>query len=379
MRIAIITLVTPAQKVGAGEYLYQLIRELQHLDRENEYFVFTVEETANFFPLWADNFREIRVNLSRRGKLPSPLRRTLWLHTGFLKQCRRLGIDLIHIPNTQLMLWKTPLTVSSVLDLREWRMEHSHIIRTFYRRFANFMQARLSASVLTISESSKKDICCFLRIPEKKVRVTYLAASERFHPSLSPRETKELIRNEYGIQGDYALSVASFMKHKNIERLLKAFAEAKQQENFPLQLVLTGKTGDAHSGIRKTVSGLGLEKDTIFTGYVPDKHLPHLYSAAKFFVFPSLWEGFGLPVLEAMSCGCPVICSDIASLPEVAGDAALLVNPYEISEIAGAMRRIVMEPDAEKHLRQTGPVQAAKFKWRKTTEQTIGIYNEYRK
>jgi glycosyltransferase involved in cell wall biosynthesis len=367
-------LVTPAQKVGVGEYLHNLIRELQILDRENKYFIFTVKETEHFFSVKTKNFREIRVNFSHNGKLPSSMARTVWLHTGFLTQCRRLGIDLIHIPNTQLILWKRPSTIVSIMDLREWRMGHSNIIRTLYRRFANLTQARLSVSVLTISESSKRDIHRFLGVSEEKVNITYLAASDRFYNSPKPEEAKALILNKYGIQGEYILSVASFMKHKNIERLLKAVDYVKQCTDFSLKLVLVGKSGDRHSGIHKTVSKLGLKDDIIFTGYVPDEHLPHFFTAAKMFVFPSLWEGFGLPVLEAMACGCPVICSNIASLPEVAGDAALLVNPYQIAEIADAIIKITKEPETEQRMKHDGPAQAAKFNWCRTAKQTLEIY-----
>jgi len=376
MKIAINTLVTPAQKVGVGEYLHNLIRELQTLDMENEYFIFTIKETEHFFSVKAKNFRKIRVNLSRNGKLPSPLIRIFWLHTGFLSQCRRLGIDLIHIPNTQLILWKRPATVVTLHDLREWRMDHSNVVRTLYRRFANLMQARLSASVLTVSESSKHDICRFLGVSEEKVKVTYEAASDRFHSPPKPEEAKALIRNEYGIEGEYILSVASLMKHKNIERLLKAVGYAKRHADFSLKLVLIGKSGDARSRIHKTVSELGLRDDTIFTGYAPDEHLPYFYTAAKMFVFPSLWEGFGLPILEAMACGCPVVCSDIASLSEVAGDAALLVNPYQISGIVDAMLRITKYPETEKRMKHDGLAQAAKFNWRKTAEQTLEVYKK---
>ncbi len=376
MQIAINTLATPSKKIGAGEYLNNLITQLQMIDQENMYYIFTARETRHLFPLENQNFKEICVNIPQGIRGVSPVARTLWLHTGFLKSCRYLDTDIIHVPNTQLILWKRPATVVSIFDLGEWHMRRSHLIRTAYRKIANYAQARLSHSIITISESSRDDICRFLKVPDEKVTITYPGVSDRFLKKIQQSEARTMIRDTYGIREAFILSVASQIKQKNITGILEAIARIRHWQNFTRKLVLVGKPGNVSSEIQRAVSRLNLEKDVVFTGYVPDEHLPYFYAAAKMFVFPSLWEGFGIPVVEAMACGCPVICSDVASLPEVAGNAAVLVNPVNISEIAGAILEIEQNPEIENRLKIAGPVQARKFSYRLMAEKTLEVYEK---
>ena len=374
MRVAINTLVTRGKKIGVGEYLRNLIAHLEHIDRENDYYIFTAKDTRHLFPLHAENFHEVPVNVPQNIRIFSTAATIVWLHTSFLARCRTLDVDVIHIPNTQLMLWRNPATVVTLFDLAEWRMRHHHVIRASYRKLANYMQARLSRSIVTLSHFSRNDICRFLKVPADKVTVTPAAAADLFHRPIDAAEAKALVRKTYGADGEYILSVASHMKHKNIEGILRALGHIKRRRTPSWKLVLVGKADNARRGVRKAVTDLALEKDVIFTGYVPDEHLPYLYAAAKMLVFPSLWEGFGIPVIEAMACGCPVICSNVASLPEVAGDATLFVDPHNIAEIARAITKIEDDSELEKRLRKAGPIQARKFSYRRMAEKTLDVY-----
>ena len=376
MKVAIITLTSPALKVGAGEYLRNLLLHLPEVDSSNDYYVFTVPDTRHLFPLGGEKIHEVTVKLPRRGKLLYPLLRTLWLHSFFLLRCRRLGIDVIHIPNTQLMLWRKPATVVSIFDLREFHMPHSTYLRTWYRRIANTSQARLAASIQTLSKNSAKDIQRFLGAPEDKITVTYLAA-DRFHkPIFNKKEKRRLLQERYGIDGDFILSVASAMRHKNLEAIVRAAALFKEEQELPWKIVFAGKYGDALDDLRLTAVELDINKEIIFTGYVSDKDLEILYATASFFVFPSLWEGFGLPVLEAMAAGCPVLCSNVASLPEVAGDAALFFDPKSTEELAGIMRTLSADKELAARMREDGFNQAKKFSYREMARKTVLQYAE---
>lgn len=375
MKIAVNTLVTPAKKIGAGEYLRNLLIHLQEIDRVNKYFIFTSYDTYYLFPLKNPNFIEIRVHVKQNIKGLSPILRTIWLHTGFLYKCRRLKVDLIHVPNTQLILWYHPGTISSLLDLREWRYQRSRFIRTVYRKTANLSQAHLSRAVITISKSSKDDIVRFLKISKEKITITYPGIGEHFLKKIDPK-TASFVCNKYGIEKPYILSVASQIKHKNIAGILNALADIKQQGKLMRKLVLVGKSGRASSDINQIVSALGLEKDVLFTGYVPDEHLPDLYAMAKMFVFPSFWEGFGIPVLEAMSCGCPVICSNVSSLPEVVGEAALMVEPSDTNALVKAILSLENNPELENKLRKAGPERAVQFSYQFMAQQTLEVYHK---
>ena len=247
-----------------------------------------------------------------------------------------------------------------------------------YTRFNNFLHRqyvpqtlRNVDAVITMSEASRNDLIQFLRLPPDKVHVIPLATDVAFQPL--PAQHAAEVSARFGLRPPYVLYVGALEARKNLVTLLHAFARLRA--DFPdLTLAIAGRPRWKYSEIPHTLEVLHLGDAVHFTGYVPDADLPALYNAAAVFCFPSLYEGFGLPVLEAMACGTPVVCSAASSLPEVAGDAALLVPPNDIAALANALGRVMAEPALAGDLRARGLRRAATFSWDRTAEMTLAVY-----
>jgi len=209
-----------------------------------------------------------------------------------------------------------------------------------------------------------------LGLPEKKIKVVYEAAPEDLKPVKDKKISQKLFK-KYNLDGDYLLSVATLEPRKNLKRIIEAFKMLKTKN---LKLVITGKPG------WEDLNTLGFKKgnnNTIFTGYLKKREdLAALYSQALGLVYPSLYEGFGLPILEAMKCGCPVLTSNISSMPEVAGQAAILVDPLDVEEIARGLSELVNNQDLRKSLAKKGLAQVKKFSWEKTAQETLKVYEQ---
>jgi len=230
---------------------------------------------------------------------------------------------------------------------------------------------RGAAAVITDSERSREDILTHLSVKPGRVVSIPLAADRRFRPL--PAAEIAPVLHEYGVGQPYILYVGALESRKNLPRLLAAYARLREWSE-QWRLVIVGARKWKFSPIFDTVQALGLEPHVHFTGYVADEHLPALYAGADLFAFPSLYEGFGLPVLEAMACGTPVVTSNTSSLPEVAGDAAILVDPTDVEQIANAMWLVLSQPDVAAALREKGLARAAQFTWERTARETIAVY-----
>lgn len=215
------------------------------------------------------------------------------------------------------------------------------------------------------------DIIRYFKIPENKIKVIYLGVDEDYKP-LSETEIRK-VRQKYHLNYPFILYVGSLISHKNIPTLIKAFYKLKKY-GLPHKLVITGKRGWKYKNIFEIISKLNLQKDVVFTGYVQREDLPALYNAADLFVYPSLYEGFGLPPLEAMACGTPVITSNTSSLPEVVGNAGIMVDPYDIDGLAKAMYEVLTNEGLRAELRKRGLERAKMFSWKKTAEETLNVY-----
>jgi glycosyltransferase involved in cell wall biosynthesis len=241
-----------------------------------------------------------------------------------------------------------------------------------YRFWLPLAVRRLDA-IITVSTQSKEDIVRFLPVDEDKITVVPLAAGGAYRP-LAGNEVAAALQ-KYEISKPYILYVGSLESRKNLPRLLEAYAQLRRWSE-QWTMVIVGARKWKYAPIFETVQRLGLEPYVDFTGYVEEEDLPALYNGADLFVFPSLYEGFGLPVLEAMACGTPVVTSNTSSLPEVAGDAALLVDPYDVEEIAAAMRSILEDEALAADLRERGLVRAKEFSWKRTARETIAVYEK---
>ncbi|HUV05756.1 MAG TPA: glycosyltransferase family 1 protein, partial [Armatimonadota bacterium] len=228
-------------------------------------------------------------------------------------------------------------------------------------------------AIIAISESTKRDIVELLGAPEHKIYTTLLGVDPPYRPVSDER--KERVAREHGLGHSTILYLGTLEPRKNIPALLAAFSQARKSSPAKdCTLVLAGGKGWFFNQTFKLVEDLGLKESVRFTGYVPAEDLPALYSAATVFVYPSLHEGFGLPPLEAMACGTPVITSNASSLPEVVGDAGIMVDPYNVEELAGAILRVLCDPDLRQEMSAKGLERAKKFSWEETARQTLKVY-----
>jgi glycosyltransferase involved in cell wall biosynthesis len=237
--------------------------------------------------------------------------------------------------------------------------------------------ARRATLVLTDSLASQRDIEVHLGLPPGQLRCIYLAAGERFGPNPDPGDTE--IRSRYGLPDRYVLYLAGHDVRKNVAGLVEAFATVVQADD-DVTLVIGGRlpsqSGPLFFDPRPLVSALGMADDVLFTGWVDEADMPALYRGAACAVFPSRYEGFGLPVLEALACGTPLVASNAASLPELVGDAGFVLDPDDMQGMAGAILACLVDEPLASELRRRGPEQAARFSWSQTAQQTLAAYGE---
>lgn len=290
---------------------------------------------------------------------------------------RRLGLDLVHDPTgvTPLVFGAASARIAvTIHDVFAWSCPGtSSLLDTLiYRHWLPRVLPRVE-TVITDSHHSKTDIIRYLGVAAEKVQVIHLAISKRYRPATM--EEIAVARSRYNLAQNYILITGSVEERKNIRRLLEAYAQLRRGgEQRPL--VIAGARQRMSGGVMEAVRRLGLEHQVIFTGYVEEADLSAVYSGADLFVFPSLYEGFGLPPLEAMACGAPVVCSNAASLPEVVGDAALLFDPQDVDGIAEAMQRVLADTALRQEMRQRGLARAQQFTWERTARETAAVYRQ---
>ena len=227
--------------------------------------------------------------------------------------------------------------------------------------------------ILVNSHTTKRDLVKHLKVPGKRISVTLLGKDEHF-PETNDAYRNQMVREKYGLPESYLLFTGTLEPRKNITNLLKAYAKGRARES--LKLVITGKKGWLYEEIFETVQKLNLDERVVFTGFVGDDDLPFIYSMAKVFIYPSLYEGFGLPVLEAMACGVPVITSNVPSLVEVVGEAAVLVNPLDVEALARSIDEVVFNQATHHRLCRASVARAQNFTWERTAQETLKVISE---
>jgi len=289
---------------------------------------------------------------------------------------RNNHLDLIHDPTGVAPFLfgagkaRTVVTVHDMLALAY--PGTSTLIETLITRFWLPVVLPHMDAIVVDSHHTKNDILRFTRTPENKIHVVLIG--QRGFAPIDPVSAQAIL-NRYGLKAGYILTVSSFEPRRNLERLIKAYALLRQDgEERPL--VMLGKPRLSKSPLARLVEESNLGSHVIFPGYVPSDELPAFYSAADLFVFPSLYEGFGLPPLEAMACGTPVVASNASALPEVVGDAALMVDPYSVAALADGMRRVLADPALQAALQARGLKRAAEFSWTRTALQTLEVYKQ---
>lgn len=367
MRIAFDATAIPANRAGAGIYIFNVVQALAKIDACNRYFVYARTEFIAEFGIAQSNVTFLSVDCE------STLQRIFWEQTQLPATLARNGVQVLHSPHYTQPIRLPCRSIVTFHDMTFFTMPqvHGRFRRLFFQKMMRW-SARHADRLITVSESTRQDLIRVLSPPPGRVVTIAEAASERFRRLDPPSVAAVCTR--YELTPDrYVLFVGVLEPRKNLPALLEAFARI--QADFPdVPLVVAGKKGWMYDAIFERTTALGLQDRVKFIGYAPEADLPALYNGARVFVYPSQYEGFGLPVLEALQCGTPVITSNLSSMPEVAGDAALLVAPEDIGSIAESIRRLLQDDGLTRELSQRGLDRARQFSWRRCAEETLDVY-----
>ncbi len=366
MRIGINALAwVPEQQAGVAVYLRQLLAALQAIDAENEYILYVARGAQGQADLRGENFREIACAVPRRWR-PG---RVLWEQTALAGRVRAGGVDVMLCAGG---LVPGNLGIPAVQMIHDLQVFHyPENFSWAKRRFLTAMlprSARAASLTLASSEYTRADVIKLLGQPRSRTRVALLAGDSRYQPTSG--QAIRAAKDKYGIGEEYLLCVATTHRHKNVAALVRAYDRVAEAGERRCEIVLVGKRGSGHRAVMNAVSGARHREGIKLPGRVPREDLAALYSGATAFVLPSLFEGFGMTVLEAMQCGCPVACSSLTALPEVAGDAALLFDPRDDGAFAEAVQRITEDEALRTELREKGRARAQEFSWERTAGQT---------
>jgi len=353
---------------GIGTYVRNLVRHLAQLDHDTTYFLFCDRADEATLRDLAENFMPV---VEGSGKY------SLAEHVAIPYKLRRLGVDLFHSPHYVLPLLTRKPSVVTVHDCIHLLFPQYLPSRMAYQ-YARFMMGSAihrSRLVFTVSEASRRDILGFY--PEtdpERVQVIPNAIDEALLEDPGEEEMQRVMER-YQIRGRYILYVGNIKPHKNLDRLVLAFSLLKQRPGHEdVKLLIIGDQLHQQGFLRRAVEGARVRQDVRFFGFVPDRTLSALYRLASVFAFPSLYEGFGLPPLEAMACGTPVVTSRISSLPEVVGDAALLVDPLSVDDIASGLERVLTDEDLRRDLVLRGRARVRQFSWERSVRAVHRAY-----
>ncbi|MBA7706615.1 D-inositol-3-phosphate glycosyltransferase [subsurface metagenome] len=377
--IDISTVLNHGQDIGAGRYITNLVRNLLKIDKKNTY-IFTgryvtdkyLEIINGIRSTCTDNKIEFKLYKTTQKKL------NLWNRLRFPPiELMGFKADLLHCPDYLIPPTLNKIIILTIHDLAFIRFPQFNF-DWFTKKYTKEVKrnARLAKIIIADSKSTKDDIIKFFKIDPAKVKVVYLASDSQFKKLANQEKDKKVLK-KYGIDKKYILSAGTIEPRKNYPTLIKAFNYIKHNNNdFNYRLVIVGRTGWKSEATYRERELSPYKDDILFIGRVSDKDLVQIYNQAEIFVYPSLFEGFGLPPLEAMSCGLPVIASDSSSLKEVVGNAGILIPPDDFKEISKQISYILKNEKIKKKLKEKSLKQAQKFSWEKTARKTLNIYNE---
>jgi len=345
---------------GSGQYLHALHHALRELDASNEYAL--IEPTA----------------IAGRSSLVENLNKVWFEQIAFPRACRARRADLAHVPYFGSAFFPRARTIVTIHDLIPMVLplyRGSPLVRAYTQLAA--LSAHRADAIIADSENSKRDILRLLRVPAERVHVVYLACDARFQPVADTRA----VQQKYNLPAQFVLYLGGYDQRKNLGVVIRAFAQLPEFYRAGYRLVLGGVKLGTDSAFfpdpRRLAREANLPDEAIrYLGWVDEADAPALYSSARAFVFPSLYEGFGLPPLEAMACGTPVLVANASSLPEVVGDAGLLLDPHDARAWAEALRAILTDNARQAQMRERGRAQAQKFSWRRAASETLAVYKK---
>ncbi|MEI7448774.1 MAG: glycosyltransferase family 1 protein [Desulfomonile sp.] len=373
MRVGITTFGADGGKSGMSQYIIKLLQQLALIPNGPEFEVIVYDDEKSIFVPPGEKMAPICFGK----RLHNPLINLAWHLVSLPRLCQKRSYDVLFLPaaNRRLPFWVPCPSVGTVHDFSSTHVEDKYDkARMFFiKRYTPVLIRRLNM-VLTVSENSKIDIMSFCGIPEEKVVVTPNGVDLEVYFPQDRNQALERVQAKYAIRSPYILYV-SRIEHpgKNHVRLINAFSRLKAKTKIPHQLVLAGTPWGRAEEVYETAARSAYAEDISFIGFVDGLDLPSLYSAADIFVFPSLYEGFGMPILEAMACGVATVCSNLSSMPEVAGDAALLFDPYDEDDICRTMEQILENDELRVQFVQKGFERSLLYSWSSAAKKTLEV------
>ncbi len=370
MRIGIDTTALPSQPVGAGNYIIELTHALLELHPEVEWVLFVQESKRALLGI-AETPKVHIVSIADRAR---PIR-LLWEQVTLPRLARRWKLDLLHCLHYTMPLFPTCPTIVTLHDMTFFLYPQLHTVaKRFFFRFFIRWSAQHAGALIAVSESTRQDALRLLPLAANRITATPLGVKSEFI-HLQEDVRLDLVRQKYHLPEKFILNVGLLEPRKNLPALLRAFQQIAP--HFPdHRLAMVGRLGWMYEEIFKLVEELHLTEKVVFPGYVDAEDLPAVYTLAEVFVYPTLYEGFGLPALEAMACGTPVITSRSSALPEIVGDAGILVTPGDEVELAGALRNVLTDQTLRARLSEAGIQRAALFTWQRTASLTWQVYEQ---
>ena len=377
MKIGISTSVIQRGKTGIAHYLFSLLNELKSSTDEHSFVLFVLEEDAPLFNFLEGSMEIVRIAEKHRPAVAN----ILWHQTELPRLCAQLNLDAIHVPSYRRLLFRAPCAkIGTIHDLAPFHVRGKYdIARMIYGRYVVKNLARRQDALITVSRTTARDVTRFFGIPEDRIDVVHNGLNhDRFQPLSSPDD--DAVLKHFHLDAPYFLYIAR-LEHpgKNHVRLIEAFNQFKSATNSKQLLVLGGADWHGAEAIHKAAEASPFARDIRRVGYISDAQLPGLYRRATAMTYPSLFEGFGMPPVEAMACNCPVICSDRGSLAEIAAPAACIVDPENIPQIADALRRVALDPSFAENLRRSGLQHAARFNWKHAAAATLAVYERFKR
>lgn len=365
------------QKTGIGYYQAELVKKLAQIDCDNNYSLLHIQPAQTEWHHFAkanSNFQLLRLPLSKK------IMYAMWhyFQRPYADHWLAPQVDLFHMTTTPVVVPTRIPQLVTVHDLASVHYpEHYPWRNRVWKRRA--LQYAIDSNAVFLSDSfaTKQDLINMLGIEASRIFIVHLGVDlERFSLDFS-QESQAFVEKRYSLKQPFILFVGALSPRKNPERIVQAFISLRQR-GYSHRLVFVGANGWGvdHDVLSEMIVSAELEGQIDFLGYVPEEHLPIIYQLAELLLYPSLYEGFGFPILEAMACGTPVITSNISSMPELAGDAALLVDPYSVDEIVTGMKRIIDSKDERKRIAQLGLKRVQKFSWQKSVKSTLEIYQQ---
>lgn len=364
---------------GVGRYISNLVRHLLEMDKVNKYYIYLDKKSVLMDYFEAKNCFFKRLNTTNA---------FLYEQNYLPKAANEDGVDILHGTDNTLPYMlpiykgKTIVTIHDTMFIRPvnkaiTKPTIKQRLTDIYNKLSIPASAQKADRIITVSEYSKQDIIKIMKVPESKVAVIREGVEDKYKV-VKNNKLIDRVKEKYSIIKPYILISAASDMRKNSLRAIEAFNIFNNMTEYKYQLVITsiGAAELATTDIGKKIAEYNLEKYTVITGYVPDDDMVLLYNGAVFFLFPSIWEGFGLQVLEAFACGLPVITSDNTSLKEVAGDAAYFIDPFSVEDIVKGMVELEKSENKMQVLAVKGFLQAEKFSWKETAKETLKVYEE---